>query len=639
MSTYTTPVVKEVQNKEWVSYGEDNNYFQYLIERYNGSPTNNAIINGIVELMYGRGIDATDSNRKPEQYAQMRALFKKNCLRKLVSDYKMMGQCAMQVIYNDSHDTIVQVDHLPIETLRAEKCNEDGDIEGYYYAKSWKDVKDNKEKPMRIPAFGCSEEAIEIVYIKPYRAGFYYYSPVDYQGGLQYAELEEEIANYHINNIKNGLAPSMLINFNNGVPTEEQQDEAERRIAEKFSGSSNAGRFIVSFNDNKELAADITPVQLSDASQQYQFLADESMKKLMVAHRVTSPMLLGIKDNSGLGNNAQELETASVLFENTVIEPMQEVILDGIHEILAFNDISLNLYFKTLRPLEWSTMKVGDAEIIEEETGVKVKDQKRFGKFVYLNEDDPCWEGYEMIGFKEKNGKKVPNCVPISLDKDNPCWEGYEMIGTKIKNGREVPNCVPKLNAEMAEKITASLIPRGEEMSAEWELIDERPVDYDKEELRNAAFTFAEVIQSTPSKTSEQDTKIIKVRYKYTSTKQAVGASRDFCSMMESANKVYRMEDILDAEGSNEGFGPNGSDFYSIWFYKGGPFCQHYWMRQTYLRKSNERITVTEARELINKLDPELRSEARLIQNAPEVAKAPRDMPDSGYLNPPDWLK
>jgi hypothetical protein len=213
------------------------------------------------------------------------------------------------------------------------------------------------------------------------------------------------------------------------------------------------------------------------------------------------------------------------------------------------------------------------------------------------------------------------------------------MIGFKEKDGKMVPNCVPKLTAEITEKITNALMPKGEEMSDDWELVDERPVDYEKEELRNAAFTFAEVIQSSPNQISEQDTSIIKVRYKYTSTKQASGASRDFCAMMEGANKVYRMEDILDAEGANAGFGPNGSDFYSIWFYKGGPFCQHFWMRQTYLRKNNTRITVTEARELINKLDPSLRSEARLIQNEPEVAKAPRDMPDFGYLNPPDWLK
>ena len=135
------------------------------------------------------------------------------------------------------------------------------------------------------------------------------YSPVDYQGGIPYAELEEEVANYHINNIKNGLSPSMLINFNNGVPTEEERELIERRIIQKFSGTSNSGKFILAFNDNKEMAASIEPVQLSDASEQYQFLADESMRKLMVAHRVTSPMLMGIKDQSGLGNNADELKT------------------------------------------------------------------------------------------------------------------------------------------------------------------------------------------------------------------------------------------------------------------------------------------------------------------------------------------
>ena len=126
---------------------------------------------------------------------------------------------------------------------------------------------------------------------------------MDYQGGLQYAELEEEIGNYHINNIQNGLAPSMLINFNNGTPDPEQRDEIERAIYEKFSGSSNAGKFILAFNDSKELAATVEPVQLTDAHQQYQFLSDEAMKKVMVSHRIISPMLVGIKDMTGLGNN------------------------------------------------------------------------------------------------------------------------------------------------------------------------------------------------------------------------------------------------------------------------------------------------------------------------------------------------
>jgi hypothetical protein len=370
LSSYTAPPVIENPRNEWVEYGEDNNYFQYLIDRYNGSPTNNAAINGISEMIYGRGLEATDSEENPENYAKMRQLFSKDCMKKVCYDYKMMGQSALQIIYSKDRSRIVQVEHMPVETLRAEKATL-GKVQAYYYHPNWSDIK-RGEKPKRISAFGTSKDGIEILYIRPYKAGFYYYSPVDYQGGLQYAELEEEIANYHINNIQNGLQPSMLINFNNGTPNKEQRDEIERAIYEKFSGTSNAGKFILAFNDSKELSASIEPVILNDAHQQYQFLSDESMKKVMVSHRIVSPMLVGIKDQTGLGNNAQELETASILMDNTVIRPMQVTIIDELMKILEYNEIELDLYFMTLQPLEFTdlTNAMTDAEV-EKETGVK----------------------------------------------------------------------------------------------------------------------------------------------------------------------------------------------------------------------------------------------------------------------------
>lgn len=371
LGSYSRPEIKEYYNDDFVAYGEDNDYFNYLIDRYNGSPTNNAAINGISEMIYGRGLDATDSKENEADYKEMKELLKKNVIKRICHDYKMMGQAAMQVIYTKDRSKIAQVEHIPVETLRAEKCNSKGEIEAYYYHSNWSEAKPN-DKLKRIPAFGFSNSPIEILYIKPYRAGFKYYSPVDYQGGLQYAELEEEIANYHINNIQNGLSPSMLINFNNGTPDPEQRDAIERSIINKFSGSSNAGRFILAFNDSKELAATIEPVQLSDAHQQYQFLSDESMRKVMVSHRIVSPMLVGIKDTSGLGNNAEELQTASVLMDNTVIRPMQVTILDEFEKILEYNGIELDIYFKTLQPLEFTdlTNAISEAEI-EKETGVK----------------------------------------------------------------------------------------------------------------------------------------------------------------------------------------------------------------------------------------------------------------------------
>jgi hypothetical protein len=376
MSSYTRPEIKEQYNRDWVEYGDDNNYFNYLIDRYNGSATNNAAINGIAEMIYGKGLDAVDSKENEKEYKEMKQLFTKDCMKKICYDYKMMGQAALQIIYSKDRKKIVQVEHIPVETLRAEKANNKGQIQAYYYAKDWSEIT-SKLQPKRIPAFGSSNAGLEILYIKPYRAGFYYYSPVDYQGGLQYAELEEEIANYHINNIQNGLAPSMLINFNNGVPTEEQRSLIEQNIQEKFSGSSNAGRFILAFNDSKELSASIEPVILSDAHEQYKFLSDESMRKVMVSHRIVSPMLVGIKDNTGLGNNAEELQTASLLMDNTVIRPMQVTILDELERILMYNGIELDIYFKTLQPLEFTdlTNAITDAEI-EKETGIKKEDSE-----------------------------------------------------------------------------------------------------------------------------------------------------------------------------------------------------------------------------------------------------------------------
>ena len=572
-STYTSPKIVEEKNRDWVNYGEDNNYYQYLIDRYNGSATNNAIVNGISEMIYGRGLDATDSNRKPDEYAQMKSLFSKDCVRKLAYDLKLMGGAAMQVIYSKDHSRILQVEHFPVETLRAEKCNEDGDIEAYYYMPDWTKVKPS-DKPLRIPAFGFSKEGVEILFVKPYRAGFTYYSPVDYQGGLQYAELEEEISNYHLNNIMNGLAPSMLINFNNGVPNEEERTMIEQRIYQKFSGSSNAGKFILAFNDSSESAASIEPVQLSDAHNQYQFLSDESMRKIMVSHRVVSPMLLGIKDNSGLGNNADELKTASILMDNTVIRPFQTLLLDAFEKVLGYNDIVLKLYFKTLQPLEFTDLDNAiTKEQVEEETGVKMsKQDKNDTSDEHL---DKIFEALEELGEEE--------------DLDN------------------------------------------------WELIDERPVDYGQEEGLDKMLGLASTGRANPNASSEQDGEVeetfFKVRYQYAplTTKQN---SREFCKKMVSAKKVYRKEDIerMGSQAVNAGFGLGGADTYSIWLYKGGANCHHFWMRKTYRAKDvkpdatnpNAEVSVNKARQ--EGFTPET--------NDPLVAKRPIDMPNNGYANP-----
>jgi len=569
-ASYTSPSIVEKKNQDYVEYGDDNNYYQYLIDRYNGSPTNNAIINGISEMIYGEGLDATDSSRRPDQYAQMRSLFSKDCVRKLAYDLKLMGGCAMQIIYSKDRTKIAQVEHYPVETLRAEKCNDKGEIEGYYYCPDWTKHK-RSDKLERIPAFGTSKESIEILFIKPYRAGYYYYSAPDYQGGIQYAEIEEEVSNFHLNNIKNGLSPSMLINFNNGVPAEEERSLIESRIAQKFTGSSNAGKFILAFNDSSDTAATIDPVQLSDAHNQYEFLSEETMRKIMVAHRVVSPMLLGIKDSTGLGNNAEELEKASILMDNTVIRPFQRLLIDAFDQILAFNDISLNLYFRTLQPLEFVDLSNAmNKEQVEEETGQKLSAET---PFMDNETADELWELLKDLG------------------EDEP--EGYELIDV--------------------------------------EDTEDEPDDFDAEKYLNG-------LKLSATQDSKEDTDLWKVRYKYIkgTRKQAKSQSRDFCSKMLSADKLYRKEDIgmMSARGVNKKFGHKGRN-YSLFLYKGGPNCYHRWERRVYKKKLKKDGEPYGGNALqgtnFKNVNQAIREGYKPKKNPKEVATAPIDMPRQGH--------
>tara|TARA_R110000782_G_scaffold5819_2_gene20118 strand:- start:166 stop:2367 length:2202 start_codon:yes stop_codon:yes gene_type:complete len=656
LATYTSPEVIEVKNQEWVKYGADNNYFQFLIDRYNGSPTNHACINGISQQIYGKGLNATDASRRPNEYAQMISLLNKEMVKKVCYDLKLMGQAAIQVVYSKDRKKITMCEHFPIETLRAEKADDNGDITGYYYWNDWSTIKPS-DKPLRIPAFGTSNQSIEMYYIKPYKAGFYYYSPVSYQGGIQYCELEEEISNYHLNNIMNGLAPGMFISFNNGVPNQQERELIEARIAQKFSGSSNAGKFILAFNDNKEQESTITPVQLSDAHQQYEFLSKESQSKILVSHNVVSPMLLGIRTESGFSSNADEIKTASLLMDNTVIRPFQELLIDAFDQILAFNDISLNLYFITLQPLEFTEVdpSLQNKDDIEEETGYGfnkvdlkpypweqcIKEQTaRYGAVaapkicgwiksnmseINLKEIDghPAFESKEKAesmaeamgcsGSHEHEEDGIVYYMPCeSHDEINlkkPCQPGYEQYGMKMKDGKKVPNCIPLKTDLELEEMAVKLSEYGvdeETLLENYNLIDVSEVDYENDDAYDLKIeelntpkqsTLSKIVnlvrtgKAYPKRKSEQDgvtkqtgLQRFLVRYQYAPL-SFDSDGRKFCKAMVRAKKIYRKEDIIKMgkQAVNPGFGVKGAATYSIWLYKGGARCQHKWFRKTYM--------------------------------------------------------
>lgn len=554
LSNYVKPPIVEERNKEWVLNGKNNSFFDYIIDRYNGSPTNAALIDAFIDRIYGKGISIVNSKKNASEYAALLSILRPKELRKLVSDYYLFGSCVGQIRYGKgSKKTIAKIEHLDRKMVAPEKINQEGEIEGYYISEDWS--KSYLKEPKRLPAFGYSNDKapIEIFEIRPYRAGKTYYSDPEYFAGLQYAMLEEEISNFSVNHIRNGLSMGWVINFNNGIPSEEVQEEMERKVINRTTGSSNAGNVIISFNDNKETAPTVEAIPDNANHEQWQFWANEARQQLLVAHRVTSPMLFGVKDNTGLGNNANELKEGTKLLHETTIRPKQQEILDVLQEIVSVNKISSPLTFIPLEDEEEEKQEDKELGLPIEEV---VKEQK-----------------------------------PINMSEDSwvTCANYLVSLGDEVKDYEEID----------VRKVSAHTI--------------------DEDKL-NMIVQLASGIAGDSRRSSEQDTSLFKIRYKYAGN---ASPERPFCQIIMKSNRVYRYEDLKMAEDKivNEGFGPEGTDKYSIFLYKGGVNCKHWWQRVIYLKKGNQKIGVNEARRMINELEPSKREDAKWEENPKEVAQ------------------
>lgn len=376
LSAYEMPKAIEDKFKEYVAYGEDNNYFEFLIQQYLQSATNNAAIKSISDLIYGEGLCIEGLDKEAKQVKEIKKLINHRDLKKIILERKMLGMAAMQVIYNRAGNNrkVVGIKHFPIHTLRPERMNSDGVIENYYYHPSWKD-KAPADTLKKIPTFGNSKEAIELMILKPYISGYAYFSPVGYSGALPYCELENEISDYLLNEAKNSFSGTKVINFNNGVPSNKERQAISDDVKRKLTGSKGQ-KVIVAFNENSDSKATVEDISLNDAPSHYEYLANEAMHKILVGHRVTSPMLLGIKDGgNGLASNSDEIKVASQLFNSTVINTFQDEILDALEEILETNGEVPELYFITSQPIEFTEENQEEDEDVAEENENKKVDE------------------------------------------------------------------------------------------------------------------------------------------------------------------------------------------------------------------------------------------------------------------------
>ena len=575
LPTHELPLFQEKPGREWVDYGYDNAYGDYLRDLYLGSSIQSAVVSGVSEMIYGEGLDATDREEKPDQWLKTQKLLEnsdENILRQLCFDLKLYGQCYVQVIWNRVRTEIAELRFIPAHSVRSGVADAQGKVDCYYVSPDWSRMRESRYAPVKYPAWDNEDrtEPASVYQIKAYQPGIFYYGLPDYVGSTNYIELDREVSTFHLNNIKNGLFPSMLLSFNNGVPSDEERRAIERHVNEKFSGSSNAGRLLISFNDGTDSAPQLTPVNPNDNDGMYEFLATECTTKILAGHRITSPLLFGIRgEGNGFGNNADELRDSFSLFQNTVINPFQRTLLDGLDPLFAVNGIDLDFYFKTLKPADFIDVDAVKAQTADEQ---------------------------------EKEG----------LERDE-----FSATDTDLNSAAEW------------------LIALGEDEDEDYELIDQREYDEATEEKLDALWTFARVPSSNPAGASGIDTDLIKIRYAYAPS-TADDKSREFCRKMVAAGKVYRKEDILGASNRavNPGWGPRGADTYDLLKYKGGGSCRHFWQRRTYLKKNNKRVSVNEAQRIIRAAGP---GAERLPAQDPLTAKRPRDMVNRGFLEPRDF--
>tara|TARA_R110002050_G_scaffold74245_2_gene159415 strand:- start:495 stop:1646 length:1152 start_codon:yes stop_codon:yes gene_type:complete len=378
----------------------------------------------------------------------------------------------------------------------------------------------------------------------------------------------------------------MAVNFANGVPTIEERRTIERQINSKFGGSGNAGKILITFNDGKDTAPEIIPINANDNSDSYQFLSTETTQKVLTGHRVTSPLLFGVKgDGSGFGNNADELRDSYSLFNNTVIKPFQNTLLEGLQDIFNICDINLDLYFKSLKP----------ADFIDIETVAKV------------SEDD-----------QEKEG----------IDTGDEIKKEF----TELSDD-EFDNVIDNLNPQLIDD--------------EWEVVDERDQGSEEEyekwanRLIKKREDFADYIDSKPSGFSYLDKSYYKIRFKYvvgSRKAKKTGSSRKFCiKMMDRTydGKVYRIEDIDKAsrEGVNKQLGHKGRA-YDLFKFKGGVYCRHKWVEVLYRLKKSTKIVDGEMPENIGdyKTVSDIPSSYKPTPRGIKDSKiAPVNMPNQGH--------
>ena len=653
LSTSTAPLVQEVRGKDYIEYGDANGewrnlYPQFLIDLYYSSSITAAIVNATAEMISAEDLVISDEEDRDEEGRVKLQNFMNNAngnetlhevLKKVAFDFKLQGAFALNIVWSKDRTQIAEIYHIPVEKIRCERPDEFGKTRGYYVSGDWANTRTNK--PYRVPAFNVNDRTSpnQILYTGLYSPNMNSYYTADYISCNNWSLIDSKVSEFHLNNISNGFTGSFMISFANGIPTAEERRQIEQSLEAKFTSEKNAGKFVLTFSDDKTRVPEITSISPSDLDKQYLALQELLTSNILSGHRVTSKTLMGLDSANGFSSNADELLNASNFYLNTVVMPFQGQILKVLHKIFQVNNMDMPVQFVQLKPI---TIQFDSKTIREVMTTDEIREE------IGLAPLDVEEETLDFAKVGMIDGKPVFDTIEEALAsaKTLGC-EGYhehDYEGKKVYMACEGHTEATELSKFIEEF--------GEDMPEDWELVEEEVVDGEHQdfnfeqvlnEVANEKLELASTGTARPNARSKQDgtnksdNEFYKVRYVYTQDNflSQTGGTRDFCKLMDSANKIYRKEDILQMgnRAVNPGWGPRGANTYSIWLYKGGGNCHHYWLRQIYktsLRGAKSNISSSQ---LIGYT--KARSEGFTAEkNDNLVARPPKRMKNNGFLEP-----
>jgi len=347
------PKFVETNQSDLILFGEDNQLPYLLTDLYGSVSLHKGIIKKKINMIMaqGLGIDYENpkANKTIEFFENINELETfEDLFYKVVTDYVIYGGSYLQIIWSKDGKSVNKVYHMPFETMRLGKADDNGVVQEYFYnsdrTKQGKYKKYTKPSQLvSFPALGSEDKDVpQIYYIKNYEASSFYYGLPDYSSALTDLDTFRSISEFHNANIHNGMQPSYMIMFKGPVPSPEKQDIIIEQIKNKHKGIDNAGKPLIFFLDNEDVPT-LETIDASEIDRMYQELYKTTQSNIITAHQIPR-VLANVATEGGLGSGKEYID-AEIIFNRSYIQPVQDFLLKKVNIIFEINDlIPLEIY-------------------------------------------------------------------------------------------------------------------------------------------------------------------------------------------------------------------------------------------------------------------------------------------------------